>query len=160
MVGAAGIELPLPARPSSSREARLWVSARLSELRLEPLADAVELLTSEVVTNALIHAGTPMVLRLRREGPGVVIEVQDGSSLPPARRHYSATATTGRGVEVLDSLADAWGWRPDDDGKTVWFRVLHAREALTPGSAALDQAHRNQAHTVQAPADASATVEP
>ena len=125
-------EIPLPARPSSSRTARRWVTARLTELRLEPLTDAVELLTSEVVTNALIHAGTPMVLRLRREGGGVEVEVQDGSTLPPARRHYSATATTGRGVEVLDSLADAWGWCPDLDGKTVWFQVLRAREVWAP----------------------------
>ena len=145
MTGPAGMELPLPPRPSSSRDARLWVLARLAELRLEALADVVELLTSEVVTNALIHAGTPMVLRLRREGCGVQIEVQDGSAVPPARRHCSATATTGRGVEVLDSLADAWGWRPDHDGKAVWFRVLHAREAWTVGSAA---------------AAGSATVEP
>jgi len=132
MTGAAVSEIPLPARPSASRTARRWVTARLVELRLETLADSVELLTSEVVTNALIHAGTPMVLRMRRAGAGVEIEVQDGSTLPPARRHYSATATTGRGVEVMDSLADAWGWRPGLDGKTVWFQVLHAREVWKP----------------------------
>ena len=125
-------ELPLPARPSSSREARRWVAARLSELRLEPLLDAVELLTSEVVSNALIHAGTPMVLRLHPDGPGVQVEVHDGSPTPPARRHYSATATTGRGVEVLDALADEWGWRPAPGGKTVWFKVLAAREVWLP----------------------------
>lgn len=132
MSGTAVTELALPARPSSSRDARRWVTDRLADLGLDGLADAVELLTSEVVTNALIHAGTPMVLRLRPEGPGVEVEVQDGSTMPPARRHYSATATTGRGVEVLDSLADDWGWRPDGDGKTVWFRVLVAREVWAP----------------------------
>ncbi len=125
-------ELSLPPRASSPREARHWVLDRLAELRLEPLADAVELLTSELVSNSLIHAGTPMVLRLRPEGPGVEVEVQDGSATPPARRHYSVTATTGRGVEVLDSLADEWGWRPAPAGKTVWFRVLHAREVWAP----------------------------
>ncbi len=132
MTGAAVTELPLPARPSASRQARHWVVDRLAEMRLEPLADAVELLTSELVTNALIHAGTPMVLRLRPAGAGVEVEVHDGSAMPPARRHYSSTATTGRGVEVLDSLADEWGWRPDVDGKTVWFRVLSPREVWAP----------------------------
>ena len=132
MAGAAVSEIPLPARPSASRTARRWVTARLVELRLETLADAVELLTSEVVTNALIHAGTPMVLRLRRAGAGVEIEVQDGSTLPPARRYYAATATTGRGVEIMDSLADSWGWREGRDGKTVWFQVLYAREVWKP----------------------------
>lgn len=132
MPGGAVAELPLPAHPSSSRDARRWVTDRLAELGLDPLADAVELLTSEVVTNALIHAGTPMVLRVRTEGQGVRVEVRDGSPTPPARRHYSATATTGRGVEMLDSLADDWGWRPDPEGKAVWFTVLHAREVWAP----------------------------
>ncbi|MFC3689950.1 ATP-binding protein [Aquipuribacter hungaricus] len=125
-------ELALPARPGSTRDARRWVADRLAELGLDDLLDAVELLTSEVVTNAVIHAGTPMLLRLRAEGPGVQVEVDDGSAMPPARRHYSATATTGRGVEVLETLADEWGWQPHDGGKTVWFRVLEAREAWVP----------------------------
>lgn len=132
MTGTALTELPLPALPTASRDARRWVSDRLAELRLDDLADAVTLLTSEVVTNALLHAGTPMVLRLRPSGTGVEVEVQDGSALPPARRHYSATATTGRGVEVLDALADSWGWRPQETGKTVWFQVLHPREVWAP----------------------------
>jgi anti-sigma regulatory factor (Ser/Thr protein kinase) len=132
MTGTTVTQVSLLARPSAARDARRWVCARLVELRLEPLADAVELLTSEVVTNALIHAGTPMVLRLRPQGAGVEVEVEDGSSLPPARRHYSSTATTGRGVEVLDSLADEWGWRADPVGKTVWFRVQRAREVWAP----------------------------
>lgn len=132
MAGAAVTELLLPARPSSSREARRWVGDRLAELHLEPLLDAVELLTSEIVTNALLHTGRPMVLRMRTQGEGVEVEVHDGSKLPPARRHYSATATTGRGVEVLDTLADEWGWRPEPDGKTVWFRVLRPREVWAP----------------------------
>lgn len=132
MQGAALQELQLAARPSASRDARRWVAERLAELRLEPLGDAVELLTSEVVTNALIHTGTAMVIRLAPSGTGVEVEVHDGSRLPPARRHYSATATTGRGVEVLDSLADEWGWRTDDEGKTVWFRVLRVREVWAP----------------------------
>lgn len=126
-------ELLLPAAASASRTARHWVADRLSELGLPGLSDAVCLLTSEVVTNALIHAGTPMVLRLRPWGPGVQVEVHDGSSVPPTRRHYSATATTGRGVEVLDNLADDWGWRAEGGGgKTVWFRVLHERDAWSP----------------------------
>lgn len=126
-------ELLLPAAAPASRAARHWVAERLTELGLADLDDAVLLLTSEVVTNGLIHAGTPMVLRLFPSGPGVQVEVHDGSTVPPARRRYSTTATTGRGVEVLDSLADEWGWRVDPGGgKTVWFRVLAARDAWLP----------------------------
>jgi anti-sigma regulatory factor (Ser/Thr protein kinase) len=125
-------DLDLPAQPRSAREARLWVADRVERFGLEPLVDAVELLTVEVVTNALIHAGTPLRLRIRREGSGVHVEVHDGSSVPPRRQHYSRTATTGRGVGLLEDLADEWGWRPEPDGKTVWFRVLRPRQTWTP----------------------------
>lgn len=121
-------ELVLPPDASSSRTARHWVGSRLVALRLEPLADAVELLTSEIVTNALLHAGTEMVLRLEPADGGVQVQVTDGSPVPPSRRRYSSTATTGRGVAVLDDLADEWGWTPEPTGKTVWFRVLRPRD--------------------------------
>ena len=123
----AAIELPPQA--VSARRARRWVTGRISDLGLEPLCDAVELLTAEVVTNALLHAGTEVRLRVRREGSGVEVEVRDGSTVPPHRQHFSRTATTGRGVGLLDDLADEWGWRPETDGKTVWFRVLRPRDA-------------------------------
>ncbi len=68
--------------------------------------------------------------------------MHDGSTVPPHRHHFSRTATTGRGVGLLDELADEWGWRPEDGGKTVWFRVLRPREtwpvAGRPGLADLD----------------------
>ncbi len=104
------------------------MTARIIGYGLEPLGDAVELLTAEVVTNALLHANTRLRLSVRRQGAGVQVEVQDGSTVPPHRQHFSRTATTGRGIGLLDDLADEWGWRPEDDGKTVWFRVLKARE--------------------------------
>ena len=120
--------LELPPQPLSARRARRWMSEQMTGSGLEPLADAVELLTVEVVTNALLHAGTHLEVRLHRHGPGVEVEVQDGSVVPPHRQHFSRTATTGRGVGLLDDLADEWGWRLQDDGKTVWFRVLRARD--------------------------------
>lgn len=123
-VTAAEIVLP-PGSASAPRTARWWVAGRLKELGLEPLADAVLLLTSEIVTNALIHAGTEMRVRLRPSGAGVRVEVRDGSGVPPVRHRYSLRSTTGRGLGLLDSLADEWGWAPDGTGKTVWFRVLH-----------------------------------
>ena len=125
-------DLALLPRSRSSREARRWVCERLAAMGLDPLSDAVELLTTEVVTNSLIHAGTPLTLRIHRQGQGVQVEVHDGSPVPPRRQRYSATATTGRGVGLLENLADEWGWRPEDGGKTVWFRVLKERPAWSP----------------------------
>lgn len=124
-------DLDLPARSLSAREARRWVSGCLAALGLDRLADAVELLTAEVVTNALLHAGTPLRVRVRPEGSGVHVEVHDGSPVPPHRQHFSATATTGRGIGLLDDLADEWGVRQEPDGKTVWFQVLRPRDTWT-----------------------------
>lgn len=121
-------EIVLAPAASASREARRWVQSQMSEWGLDELADTVALLASEIVTNALIHAGTPIRLRMVQAGPGVRVEVQDGSVVPPIRRRYSATATTGRGLQLLEHLADTWGWAPHIDGKTVWFEVLTARE--------------------------------
>lgn len=127
----AASELDLPPQALSARRARRWVAGRVAGLGLDPLCDAVELLTAEVVTNALLHAGTPVKVRIRRRGAGVQVEVRDGSTVPPHRQHFSRTSTTGRGIGLLDDLADEWGWRAEDDGKVVWFRVLRARETWT-----------------------------
>jgi len=123
----ASATIELPAEAVSARRARHWVTDRIGEYGLEPLWDAVELLTAEVVTNGLLHAGTRLTLSVRRQGAGVQVEVQDGSPVPPHRQHFSRTATTGRGIGLLDDLADEWGWRAEDGGKTVWFRVLRPR---------------------------------
>lgn len=117
LTAAATIELP--AEAVSARRARHWVRDRIVGYGLEPLGDVVELLTVEVVTNAVLHADTPLRLHVQREGAGVQVEVHDGSTVPPHRHHFSRTATTGRGVGLLDELADEWGWRPEDGGKTV-----------------------------------------
>lgn len=129
-------QLLLPALPASARTARRWVESRLDDMGLAPLEDLVLLLTSEVVTNAVTHAGTSAVLSLEPSGPGVRVEVHDGSSEPPVRRDPSPDALRGRGVALLDDLADGWGWEPDRPGrcgKTVWFRVLRAREPRADG---------------------------
>ncbi len=122
------MELALePAAPSSGA-ARRWVSERLRELGLDELGESVTLLTSEVVTNAVLHAATPLTLRMVPEGGGVRVEVRDGSAAPPTRRRHPSTSTVGRGLAMLDSLADEWGWRRDGVGKLVWFRVEQARD--------------------------------
>lgn len=89
----------------------------------ESLGDVVELLASEVVTNAVLHAGTELQLRVRRANGGVRIEVSDGAMRRPSRRHYSAEAATGRGLGLVEALASDWGTTADLDGKTVWFTV-------------------------------------
>ncbi|WP_336923248.1 ATP-binding protein [Aquipuribacter sp. SD81] len=122
-------ELVLPPKATSPREARRWVAGLLDGWGLEPLVEQVELLTTEVVTNALLHAGTTMQVRVGREGEGVRVEVEDGSQVMPLRRHYSPTASTGRGMTLLSSLADDFGWHGSERGKVTWFVVTTVRSA-------------------------------
>ncbi|MDH6579233.1 anti-sigma regulatory factor (Ser/Thr protein kinase) [Kitasatospora sp. MAP5-34] len=88
------------------------------------LADTAELLVSELVTNALVHTERGAVfdavltpeLRLR-------VEVQDGTSRLPGRRPPSDFATSGRGLLLVEALADDWGVKLRGDGKVTWFEL-------------------------------------
>jgi len=103
--------LSLSAEALSARTAQRWVTQQLRALDVPDLDGDVALLTSEVVTNAVLHAGTPLQVSLHRDGDGVRVEVEDGSPVPPSRRlAHSRTATTGRGSRLLDQLASRWGW--------------------------------------------------
>ncbi|MFJ3788441.1 ATP-binding protein [Kitasatospora sp. NPDC090091] len=94
------------------------------------VADAV-LLVSELVGNAIRHAGQPGWLLLVRR-PGLLrIEVSDSSSRPPRpRRPRGAEAPGGLGLFLLGCLALQWGWRPLGPGKAVWCELR-----LPPGDA-------------------------
>lgn len=124
--------LELLPRLDAAGLARRHVRGALLVWHLEELIDPVLLLTSEVVSNALLHAGTPLTVAIVLDGAGVRVEVRDGSPVQPVRRRRSATATTGRGVQLLDTLADDWGSRVADEGKLVWFRVLDDRSWNQP----------------------------
>ena len=86
--------------------------------------EVAELLASELVTNAVRHAGTPMTLTLRLSGPLLRVAVRDGSGgqvLPV--QLTDETAESGRGLSLVDALADRWGCVFLHSGKTVWATV-------------------------------------
>ncbi len=91
----------------------------------DEVVDTVELLTSELVTNAVVHAhaGPELLVRL---GDGVVrVEVGDSDADPPTRRPRDTDAASGRGIAIVEELAATWGVEQvPDDGKRVWFQVL------------------------------------
>jgi anti-sigma regulatory factor (Ser/Thr protein kinase) len=82
------------------------------------------LLVSELVTNAVLHAGTAIELCVELRGGILRVEVRDGTTLAPSRRRYDLTAGTGRGMMLVEELAAAWGSELVDDGKLVWFELL------------------------------------
>lgn len=113
----------LAADPASAGQARRFVIEVLDEWHLEDIAELTVLLVSEVVTNALLHAGTTVTVQVQRSPQRVRVEVADGSTQTASRRHYDNAATTGRGLALVEALSDEWGVELRSDGKTVWFDV-------------------------------------
>ncbi|MFJ6466472.1 ATP-binding protein [Streptomyces sp. NPDC091387] len=127
------VQLEVGADPAEVGRARRWARSRLvgSGIRDdEPLAETLILLISELVTNAVVHTGCPAVLRMlfgSTGAPGdagtVRVEVADASCRPPQQRHAEGEDTGGRGLELVDGLADRWGWQPEGAGKRIWCEV-------------------------------------
>jgi anti-sigma regulatory factor (Ser/Thr protein kinase) len=88
----------------------------------------------EVITNAFVHVGTEVRLRVWATTDAVRVEVEDGAAHLPARRHYAATAGTGRGLQLMERLTDRWGAVARSTGKIVWFEIGDAGALFTPDS--------------------------
>ena len=100
----------------------------LDHLVAEGTADVVLLLTSELVTNACLHAGTDTHVTVRLLPDIVRVEVVDGDAHVPAPREAAPEEPSGRGLMILDALSDRWGVdRLDEGGKRVWCEVARSR---------------------------------
>ncbi|WP_345041861.1 ATP-binding protein [Streptomyces sannanensis] len=87
-------------------------------------ADVAELLTSELVTNALIHTDEGAVVTATVGGSRLRVEVGDSTTVLPGPRMPTADeGTHGRGLFLVQALADAWGVRAQGAGKVVWFEL-------------------------------------
>jgi hypothetical protein len=122
----------LRGQPSSVPEARRWTVTTLSSWGLEVTAWTAAQVVSELATNCTLHARSDFVVRLGVEGDRVRVDVTDGAPGGLHARQYSATATTGRGLRIVESLSSSWGVVPAGDGKTVW--VLLPIEDPLPAS--------------------------
>ncbi|MCZ0988627.1 ATP-binding protein [Streptomyces diastatochromogenes] len=125
------MQLEVRPDPAEVGRARRWARSRLAGSGIEadePLAETLILLVSELVTNAVVHTGCPAVLRLSLpagavESATVRLEVADTSSRAPVPRCAGGDATGGRGLALVDCLADRWGWRPEGSGKSIWCEL-------------------------------------
>jgi anti-sigma regulatory factor (Ser/Thr protein kinase) len=114
--------------PTVCGEARHAVRQFCAERGLEHLSDDAELMTSELVTNAVRHATTLFtVVFVERNAAIVVGVVGDAGDDEPASLHPAvppdALAESGRGLFVVDQLADEWGTSMQGAGTAVWFRL-------------------------------------
>jgi anti-sigma regulatory factor (Ser/Thr protein kinase) len=122
--------LELAPDPESVRAARRYVTDRLTCWGLEPLVDTAALLVSEVVTNAVLHARSAVRLAVTRSrDDAVTIAVSDLSRRLPRQRRYAEDASTGRGMRLLNQLAEDWQVTVTSTGKTVSFTVMAAAAA-------------------------------
>ncbi|MEV4787853.1 ATP-binding protein [Streptomyces tuirus] len=125
------MQLEIRPDPAEVGRARRWARSRLAGSGIqadEPLAETLILLVSELVTNAVVHTGRPAVLRLSlphavTEGTTVRLEVADHSGRAPVPRCAGDDATGGRGLALVDGLADRWGWSVEATGKRIWCEL-------------------------------------
>lgn len=117
-------QLSLPARPDASRRARAWLASHLAAWDLAELTDDLQLCLSELVTNVVVHAGTPAELTLAVAGGLLEVSVGDHDPRPAYPRDAPSDpfGEGGRGVSLVDQLADEWGVVYEPPGKQVWLR--------------------------------------
>lgn len=108
---------------TSARRARRFVDATLRSWACDEVTEVATLLASELVTNALLHAGGAVHVEVSRTPGAVRVEVHDAGHGAPIVRDASERAESGRGLALVDALAAAWGVSPCRHGKTVWFEV-------------------------------------
>ncbi|MGJ6964236.1 ATP-binding protein [Streptosporangium sp. G11] len=115
-------ECLLPAVPTSVRDARSMVRRELSQWGADDLIDDCMLIVSELVTNAVRYGGAACALRIRGGGNLVHGELFDPGAGAPRVCARDMEATGGRGLQIVDSLAEDWGVvHPPSGGKIVWF---------------------------------------
>lgn len=121
------LEERFPRRPECVADARHFVAEALDDSPLDVLSDDAELLTSEVATNAIQHGdGGSIRIQLIAHDNTLFIKVSDGggTTIPqPRNGKANPLAESGRGINILEYVADAWGFERGKNGTVVWFRL-------------------------------------
>ena len=140
--------LVLPAEAPSAGLARRHLR-RVAGQVPEAVLDHAEICLTELVTNAVLHAGTDLVVSVTRAGDVLRLSVGDGSPVQPRWVPHTLTAGTGRGLHLIAALSTAHGTspRPGGAGKDVWCE-LDVRAADRPPSAAEEALAAEWASTV------------
>jgi PAS domain S-box-containing protein len=130
-----------PGDPQALRHARQMIRTAVREWGARDRADDIELAADELITNALMHTEGAAVVTLRLvtvPDRRLRVEVEDTSSALPRRREPESAGVSGRGLLLVEGLADRWGVEARGGGKCVWseFRVDGAGGASGPRGAA------------------------
>jgi hypothetical protein len=95
--------------------------------------EAAELMTSELATNCVRHAHTDFELEVDY-GSEIRVEVRDTGPGHPVRRAPEPPEPSGRGLLIVEAMADSWGVVPRASGKTVWFTLTSGADADADGA--------------------------
>jgi len=115
--------LQLPPEPTSAGMARRFVASSLEDG--DEVAELAVLLVSELASNAVLHARTPFELVVENDGTRLRVEVHDNSPALPTLKDYVAESVTGRGLHMVATSADNWGFEAGERGKFVWFELSY-----------------------------------
>ncbi|WP_329109163.1 SpoIIE family protein phosphatase [Micromonospora sp. NBC_01699] len=120
--------LEMPAEPTAPGRVRQWLTAQLTAWQVaESVIGAAVLCTSELTTNALLHAGTAARVEIDLSPERLLVSVADqGTRGTVTRARTDTLSSRGRGLGLIEQLSDAWGTDPTVRGSTVWFEILIA----------------------------------
>jgi anti-sigma regulatory factor (Ser/Thr protein kinase) len=129
--------LELEPEPRSAAAARAWTREVLREIRREDLAESATAGVSELVTNGILHAQTPIMLVLQTFGERVVLTVTDRSPVHAAVRLSPTVprdedSTVGRGLRIVRAYARDWGVTSSPHGKSIWFVPAETPHSVSP----------------------------
>lgn len=137
--GAVSAHTDVASTPHAAPLARIFLREQLRDhVDLDTLKTA-ELLTTELITNVVLHARTPIHLGVTRDAHALLVTVQDRDPAGPVARHQQTSPDdlefSGRGLQILASLADDYGWEQltHDVGKVAWFVLALPASADVPG---------------------------
>jgi anti-sigma regulatory factor (Ser/Thr protein kinase) len=125
----ASWRIPLPHTAAAVPVARALVRTALAELEHAADSDTAELLTAELVANAVEHTAGPIELVVELRSTGCQVEVHDPDPAPPGELTHPALGVPdpwqehGRGLLLIRTLSSSCGHRPTGSGKAVWFRL-------------------------------------
>jgi anti-sigma regulatory factor (Ser/Thr protein kinase) len=123
------VVVPIAPTEASVGPTRRTVTAALVAWEIDPdVTSDVELIVSELVTNAVRYGAPPMQCRVRLDGDRIVADVSDSATTRPHVREFDPAAANGRGLHLVAGLSSAWGIRPTGAGKSIWCTV-----PITPG---------------------------
>jgi anti-sigma regulatory factor (Ser/Thr protein kinase) len=111
--------------PTVLRAVRRFVADVLRGWGVDQLVGVSQIIACELATNAMMHARSPFRLSITRNPAAIELAVRDATTLRPETRQIDPNRPGGRGLVLVDRIAQRWGSRDEVDGKTVWAVLAH-----------------------------------